>query len=96
MVYNINAHAGVPPSPQCEHFFRGGSKLVLSEVYRCGEEEDHSICSVGDLRIWDVDVESWINNACAIAERNLTQAEWIEAFPGEEYQVTCPQWPEGK
>ena len=35
------------------------------------------------------------NRACECAGRNFTQAEWQQYFPGEEYRVTCPQWPAG-
>ena len=28
------------------------------------------------IRLWDVDVQSWIKRACAIANRNLTREEW--------------------
>jgi WD40 repeat protein len=34
--------------------------------------------------------------ACQIIGRNFTQAEWQQYFPGEEYRLTCPQWPAGE
>jgi hypothetical protein len=41
--------------------------------------------------LWDVDVNSWEKLACAIANRNLTYAEWTQyigdAMP---YQAVCP------
>ncbi len=33
--------------------------------------------------------------ACSLAQRNFTQAEWKNYFPGKAYQKTCEQWPEG-
>jgi WD40 repeat protein len=47
----------------------------------------------GSLRIWDLDVESWLAMACRIANRNLTSAEWAEAFDVP-YRRTCPQFPD--
>jgi len=38
--------------------------------------------------LWDLDARSWIERACAIANRNLTEAEWT-AFMEEPYRPTC-------
>ena len=50
-----------------------------------------------DGRTWVVDtrLSTWVNRACRIAGRNLTQAEWEEFFPSRPYQVGCRQWPAG-
>lgn len=50
-----------------------------------------------DGRAWVVDTRlpSWTERACAIAGRNLTQAEWAQFFPSRSYHATCPQWPAG-
>jgi competence ComEA-like helix-hairpin-helix protein len=43
--------------------------------------------------IWDVDKDSWLKRACAMAGRNFTQAEWTHFFPPDEkYRKTCEQW----
>jgi WD40 repeat protein/energy-coupling factor transporter ATP-binding protein EcfA2 len=52
--------------------------------------------SVKRLRIWDMTLESWIQNACRIANRNLTQAEWQRYFPNQSYRKTCPNLPDSK
>jgi WD40 repeat protein len=39
---------------------------------------------------WDTDVDSWIEYACRVAGRNLTEEEWREAFGDEPYRETCP------
>jgi hypothetical protein len=31
-----------------------------------------------------------VDFACRAAGRNLTEAEWQEYFPGEEYRNVCP------
>jgi WD40 repeat protein len=47
----------------------------------------------GKLLLWDLDDRSWRRRACAIANRNLTFAEW-EQYEGERpYQITCPTRP---
>jgi WD40 repeat protein len=46
----------------------------------------------GDIVLWDVDLESWRERACAIARRNLTAEEW-ERYLGkqsDDYNKTCP------
>jgi hypothetical protein len=42
-----------------------------------------------------MDAEAWRARACAIAGRNLTQAEWDRYLPDMPYEVTCEQWPAG-
>ena len=47
--------------------------------------------------IWDVSPEAWIERACRVAGRNLTQAEWDQYMPSTEpYQITCPNFPSGQ
>jgi WD40 repeat protein len=45
--------------------------------------------------VWDLDPDSWEEQACESAGRNLTFFEWNQFFPDEGYRVTCPQWPSG-
>ena len=47
------------------------------------------------LNHWDVDPDTWQEQACLAAGRNLTADEW-RSFIGvdEPYQATCPRWPE--
>jgi hypothetical protein len=41
--------------------------------------------------IWDLDPDHWVDAACRVAARNLTQAEW-DQYIGDlaSYQETCP------
>jgi WD40 repeat protein len=39
---------------------------------------------------WDTDVAHWIEFACQVAGRNLTEEEWREAFGEDPYRETCP------
>jgi WD40 repeat protein len=48
--------------------------------------------SSGKIRIWDMEINSWIEKACTRAGRNLTRDEWILYLPFESYQKTCQQF----
>jgi WD40 repeat protein len=44
--------------------------------------------------VWNVDPDEWRRQACNLAGRNLTQAEWDRFLPGAgPRQATCPQYP---
>jgi WD40 repeat protein len=47
----------------------------------------------GTVTLWDVDVSSWLRKVCAIANRNLTHAEWT-TYVGDDvpYRVACPEF----
>ena len=48
------------------------------------------------IYLWDVDPASWMERGCAIANRNMTQAEWNEYMPADTpYHLTCPGLPPG-
>jgi class 3 adenylate cyclase len=48
-------------------------------------------------RQWNLLADTWPDVACERAGRNLTLAEWERYLPpGEEYHVTCPQFPPGE
>jgi WD40 repeat protein len=41
-------------------------------------------------RLWDLRIDELVAEACRVAGRNLTQAEWQQYLPGEAYRKTCP------
>jgi WD40 repeat protein len=45
------------------------------------------------VRIWLIQPEDLINEACARLTRNLTQAEWRQYLGDEPYRRTCPNLP---
>jgi WD40 repeat protein len=45
------------------------------------------------VRIWLVQPEALINEACARLTRNLTQVEWQQYLGDEPYRPTCPNLP---
>jgi WD40 repeat protein len=44
----------------------------------------------GAVYEWDTRLEQWIERACTVAGRNLTEAEWRDAFGDRPYRETCP------
>jgi WD40 repeat protein len=44
----------------------------------------------GSIIFWEVDYEAWSARACAIADRNLTKAEWDTYMGNRPYRKTCP------
>jgi WD40 repeat protein len=49
----------------------------------------YSLTQWGNLISWEVSPDGWVERACAIAGRDLTQDEWQRYLPGEEYRRTC-------
>jgi len=49
------------------------------------------------ITLWDVSFDAWRNQACRVANRNLTQSEW-DQFIGSDipYERTCPDLPPGE
>jgi WD40 repeat protein len=45
----------------------------------------------GAVYTMDLSIEHWIDSACAIAGRNLTEDEWRDAFGDRPYRQTCPR-----
>lgn len=43
---------------------------------------------------WDLDPEVWVERACALVGRNLTEQEWSD-YVGGAYRRTCPDLPDG-
>jgi WD40 repeat protein len=44
---------------------------------------------VGTLVAWDMTPAHWAKQACALAGRDLTRAEWVRWLPDQPYRRTC-------
>ena len=62
-------------------------------IYSPSGTELAFISGTDEITLWDNTFEAWHEQACAIANRNLTQAEWSQYIGSEPYRKTCPQWP---
>ncbi len=43
----------------------------------------------GNIIFWDITPESWVQKACTITGGDLTDIQWKQYFPTEEYNQTC-------
>lgn len=50
-----------------------------------------SVHGDGTVMSWDFSVESWMDRACAIANRNLTPFEWQQYLANSPYRMTCAE-----
>jgi WD40 repeat protein len=48
-----------------------------------------ALTDAGRAYLWDVRPSAWMRQACMVAGRTLTRAEWHDALPGRPYQPAC-------
>jgi hypothetical protein len=60
-------------------------------VYLVPEPSGELVALSGERpgRRWSLDPTDWIRQACAIAGRDLTRAEWEQYLPDRAYRPTC-------
>lgn len=46
-----------------------------------------------NIKIWELDVNIWVERSCIRAGRNMSRDEWNLYLPFEPYRKTCPQFP---
>jgi WD40 repeat protein len=74
----------------------GHTAAVWSVAFSPNGQFLASVSGDNTVILWDVDEVSWVKLACAIANRNLTQAEWRQYLRSRPYGKTCPGLPEGE
>ena len=67
---------GVHKSPVVPSFTPDGTHLLAAY-------------DTGDAYLWDIRPESLVRQACRIAGRRLTRAEWNEFLPRRDYDAAC-------
>jgi WD40 repeat protein len=67
---------GVAGQTASVRFIRSGTGLLA--LYQSGR-----------AFVWDLRPSTWARQACAVAGRTLTRAEWADALPGHPYRPAC-------
>ena len=69
----------------------GGSTAGIVSLTFSPDGRNLVSTSQHSVQIWDVSLGTWLERACQIANRNLTQAEWKQYIGADTpYQSTCP------
>lgn len=68
----------------------GGPDTSLGVTFLSDGHTLQVVTSLGEVFRWDTLPEAWVERACRMAGRNLTQAEWQEAFGDDPWLPTCP------
>jgi WD40 repeat protein len=81
--------------PGFDLFFgiKGHSSYLYDLILVPGEKQLLSLDNEGNIKIWELDIDTLIDRACTRAGRNLTEEEWNLYLPFDEYRKTCPQYP---
>ncbi len=72
---------------------KGHTSPVKSLAFSPDESKLYSADAGGAVGVWPVSLELWKTQACRLAHRNLTPAEWQTYIEGRTYQKTCPDLP---
>ena len=68
-----------------------GSNIISSATF---SPDGTTLATNADpITLWDMKIETWIERACRIANRNLTHKEWGHYLGEISYHETCPDAP---
>ncbi|NLX08739.1 MAG: protein kinase [Chloroflexi bacterium] len=70
--------------------FRGHDDTVSGVAFSSDGQTVASGSWDETVMLWDVNQAHWREQACHVANRNLTPLEWAQFFQAEPYRETCP------
>jgi hypothetical protein len=77
--------------PPCNGPASGRSAQPRGQLRHGGDGHTVAIAyKDGSIATYETDPGAWIEHACAVAGRNLTEDEWRDAFGDRPYRETCP------
>ncbi|HJR80786.1 MAG TPA: hypothetical protein VJ821_11985, partial [Anaerolineales bacterium] len=84
-----------PRNPSQRVVLEGHTNAILNgSLFFSADGKTLISASMNEVILWNVDPQSWIEKACNIAGRNLTQAEWQQFVgPNIPYHATCLDLP---
>jgi WD40 repeat protein len=68
-------------------------RLVDDVAFSADNRHLATACWDGVVRLWRIQPEDLIQEACDRLNRNLTHEEWSRFLPDEPYRPTCPAMP---
>ncbi|MGQ0778016.1 MAG: WD40 repeat domain-containing protein [Pseudonocardiales bacterium] len=86
-----DAVTGTPIGPPLD----GHTDAVYGVAFSPNGKMIASTSADSTVQLWPATVDLWVERACAVAGRNLSQAEWDRFLPGRPYNRTCPNLPAG-
>ncbi len=81
----LDASSGQPASPA----LTGSPARFSSLAYDATGDRLYAGLENGTIQVWEMAPGVWLDLVCDIAGRPLTQQEWNEYFPNQEYQPYC-------
>jgi len=68
----------------------GSEPVLVSPTFTQGNDIVTIAAYDGHTYRWDTRIDRMLDFACSMAGRNLTDAEWTQAFGSRPYEKTCP------
>ena len=63
--------------------------FVFTHILSFSEDSITAVTGERPARTFSLDPDRWLDRACAIAGRDLTEAEWTSHLPDRPYRRTC-------
>ena len=88
-VYDLRSEGEIVSS-QTKYAPHDGDRIVSDQLIDINDETWLFYGTArGDIYVRPLSFENQLNHACQAVERNLTQKEWTQYLPDQEYRLTC-------